>query len=153
VRDESANAVVYLTTTGTPGWLGTCTVRMRVLGLDGSLITEGSQSHSCGASTYSGPHPEGVRAAAAWALEESVMGVRRAMQSAGAMGASAPGGTRDTTAGQANDSASSGTVSADTRAPRTSPRHSTPTRPPQHRECITACPRADRDEHGCCVSH
>jgi hypothetical protein len=74
VSDESAQAVVYLSTEGSPPTMSDCVVRLRAVDRDGKVVAEGQKSHACDQhKSYSA----GTKAAAFWAIQETVQALQR----------------------------------------------------------------------------
>jgi len=132
VRDASAAAVIYLSTSGTPSVSSTCDTRMRALDPRGAPITDGMRTHNCG---WPNRHGDGLRSIAVWAIEETILGLQRATPpSSGAASSTLPSSPQRT----------------EPPAPLPAPR---PAAVPRRRPvCSTSCPRALRDADGCCPS-
>ncbi len=134
---------VQMFATGRPGQLGTCAVVMSATDADGALLAEHTFSHDCGWS--SSDQPDFVTQTVLATIEEVALALDAAEQQRHA------GGERPREADAADEAAAQATEPAVEPSEAGAPSRGTATRRRRRRSpCGTACPRAQRDENGCC---
>jgi hypothetical protein len=142
VRDSSTpeTVTVQMFASGRPGQLGTCAVVMNAWNEPGDLLAEHTFSHDCGAS--SGDQPSFVTQTIIMSIEEVAFALHEHEDHAS--------GGREQSPPPATSARDAPVVTAPPQTDTPSPGPRTSRRRQRTAECSTACPRAQRDENGCC---